>query len=85
MVSNTVSTVGDLSGKHVGTDTVRIEAGNTVIEGVMSSLTFSSQYELTVGGEKFYTSLAYISVGDQYELNNISLSTPASIVERSEA
>lgn len=83
-MSNEVTTVGDLCGKHVGIDTVRIEEGNSVIEGIITSLTFSAQYELTLSGEKFYTTLAYISIGQRYELNDISLGTPASIVTRSD-
>lgn len=83
-MSNEVTTVGDLCGKHVGTDTVRIEEGNSVIEGVITSLTFSAQYELALSGEKYYTTLAYISIGQRYELNDISLGTPASIVTRSD-
>lgn len=84
-MSDTVSTVGDLSGKHVGTDTVRIEHGDSVIEGVMSALTFSAQYETTLSGERFYTTLAYISIGNEFELNNFPMHAPASIVARSEA
>lgn len=83
-MSNEVSTVGDLSGNHVGIDTVRIEHGDSVIEGVMSAITFSAQYERTVDGGRFpIVVTAYISIGEKYELNNIPLSTPASIVTRS--
>lgn len=82
-MSDTVSTVGDLSGKHVGTDTVRIEHGNSVVEGVISNLTFATQYERTVDGTRFPIVItAYINIGQRYELNDISLDTRASIVTR---
>ena len=85
-MSNEVHTVGDLSGKHVGNDTVRIEYGDSVIEGVISNLTFSSQYERTVDGARFPVDVtAYISIGYEFELNNCPLHAPASIVARSEA
>lgn len=84
-MSDTVSTVGDLCGKHVGIDTVRIEYGSSVVEGVISNLTFSSQYERTVDGAKFPVAVtAHISIGDQYELHDFPLDTPASIVARSD-
>lgn len=85
-MSDTVSTVGDLCGKHVGTDTVRIEYGDSVVEGVISNLTFSSQYERTVDGARFPVDVtAYISIGHEFELNNFPLHSPATIVARSEA
>lgn len=85
-MSDTVSTVGDLSGKHVGTDTVRIEHGDSVIEGVISKITFSTQYEQTVDGTRFFLSAtADISIGKEFQLNNFPTHAPASIVARSRA
>lgn len=84
-MSDTVSTVGDLSGKHVGTDTVRIVYGDSVVEGVISNLTFSSQYERTVDGARFPVDVtACISIGYEFELNNFPMHAPASIVTRSD-
>lgn len=84
-MSNEVRTVGDLSGKHVGNDTVRIEYGDSVVEGVISNLTFSSQYERTVGGARLPVDVtACISIGYEFELNNVPLHSPASIVTRSD-
>lgn len=84
-MSDTVSTVGDLCGKHVGIDTVRIEYGASVIEGVITSLTFSAQYEATLSGEKHYTTLAYVSIGDEFKLNNLPMHAPASLVRSPDA
>lgn len=85
-MSNEVTTVGDLSGKHVGVDTVRIEYGNSVVEGVIFNLTFSSQYERTVDGTRIPVAVtAYINIGDEFELNNLPMHAPASVVERSRA
>ena len=85
-MSDTVSTVGDLCGKHVGNDTVRIGHGASVIEGVISNLTFSSQYERTVGGVRFPVAVtATIHIEDEFELYNIPMDAPASIVARSRA
>ena len=85
-MSNEVTTVGDLCGKHVGTDTVRIEYGDSVVEGVISNLTFSSQYERTVDGARLPVNVtACISIGYEFELNNCPLHAPASIVTRSRA
>lgn len=85
-MSNEVRTVGDLSGKHVGNDTVRIEYGDSVIEGVISALTFTAEYESLLNGTKNYLpAKANISIGDEFELNNFPMHAPATIVTRSEA
>ena len=85
-MSNTVSTVGDLCGKHVGTDTVRIEHGGSVIEGIMTELVFTAEYEYLMNGTRVYrSSTAKISIGDEFVLNNFPMHAPASIVARSEA
>ena len=85
-MSNEVTTVGDLSGKHVGNDTVRIEYRGSVIEGVISALTFAAEYETLLSGTKIYfPATANISIGDEFELNSFPMHAPASIVTRSEA
>lgn len=84
-MSNEVTTVGDLSGKHVGNDTVRIEYRGSVIEGVISALTFTAEYESLAGGARVYhPATASISIGDEFELNNFPMHAPASIVTRSD-
>lgn len=85
-MSDTVSTVGDLSGKNVGTDTVRIMYRGSVIEGVIRALTFTTEYETLSDGTRIYLpATADISIGNEFELNNFPTHAPASIVTRSEA
>lgn len=84
-MSDTVSTVGDLSGKHVGNDTVRISLLGSEIMGVVTELNFNASYVKTLSGERFGEPVAYIELEGEIELNSVPLSTPASIVARSEA
>lgn len=85
-MSDTVNTVGDLSGKHVGTDTVRIMHRGSVIEGVITGLTFTTEYEYLSNGTRiYYPATANISIGDEFELNNFPTHAPASIVTSSRA
>lgn len=84
-MSNEVRTVGDLSGKHVGNDTVRIVYRGSVIEGVISALTFTAEYETLLNGTKIYLpATANISIGNEFELNSFPMHAPASIVARSD-
>lgn len=82
-MSNEVSTVGDLCGKHVGIDTVRIEHGSSVVEGVITDLTFTAEYVNTIVENRHYCTRAEIKLGDEIELYDIPMDTPASIVTRS--
>ena len=84
-MSNEVRTVGDLSGKHVGNDTVRISLLGSEIVGVITDLTFSTDFSLMLSGERHWKVSAYIDLENGIELNSVPLSTPASIVTRSEA
>lgn len=84
-MSDTVSTVGDLSGKHVGIDTVRIEYGSSVVEGVISDLTFTAEYVNTIAESRHYCTRADIKLGDEFELHDFPMDTPAAIVTRSRA
>ena len=84
-MSNEVRTVGDLSGKHVGNDTVRISLLGSEIVGVITDLTFSTDFNLMLSGERHGKVSAYIDLDGGVELNSVPLSTPASIVTRSEA
>ena len=84
-MSDTVNTVGDLCGKHVGNDTVRISLLGSEIVGVITELTFSTDYQLTLSGDRRGEALAHIDLDEGVELNSVPLSTPASIVARSEA
>lgn len=84
-MSNEVRTVGDLSGKHVGNDTVRISLLGSEIVGVITDLTISTDFFLMLSGERHGKVSAYIELDGGVEINSIPLSTPASIVTRSEA
>lgn len=84
-MSDTVNTVGDLSGKNVGTDTVRISLLGSEIVGVITELTFNTDYLLTISGHRHGEVSARIDLEGGVELNSVSLSTPASIVARSRA
>lgn len=79
-----VRTVADLSGHHVGTDTVRIEYGSSIIEGIITELTVSTQRLTTRGGDRYYTARADIKIGEEFELYDIPMNAPASIVTRSQ-
>ena len=84
-MSNEVRTVGDLSGKHVGNDTVRISLLGSEIVGVITDLTFSTDFSLMLSGERHGKVSAYIDLDGGVELNSVPLSTPASIVTRSDS
>lgn len=84
-MSGTVSTVGDLSGKHVGTVTVRISLLGSEIVGVVTELNFIASYVKTLSGERCGEPVAYIDLDGGVEMNSVPLGTPASIVARSEA
>lgn len=85
-MSNEVTTVGDLSGKHVGVDTVRIVYLGSEIEGVIRELTFTAEYESRADGTRFYLpATANITIGDEFELNSFPMHAPAAIVTRSRA
>ena len=81
---NEVRTVGDLSGKHVGVDTVRIAYQGSVIEGVISELTITAENLSTLSGELHYRTLADIKIEDSLELRHVPMDAPASIVTRSD-
>lgn len=83
-MSDTVSTVGDLSGKHVGTVTVRISLLGSEVVGVITDLTFSIGYQLTLSGDRLGEALAHIDLDGGVELNSVPLSTPASVEPRSD-
>ena len=84
-MSKEVHTVGDLSGKHVGVDTVRIVYRGSVIEGVISELTLTADYLSTLFGEQHYLTLADIKIDDSLELRHVPMHAPASVVMRSRA
>ena len=83
-MSNEVRTVGDLSGKHVGNDTVRISLLGSEIVGVITELSVTAGYVRLLSGERYGEASAYIELENGIELNSVPLSTPASIVERSD-
>lgn len=84
-MSNEVTTVGDLSGKHVGTDTVRIVYRGSVIEGVIRELTFTAEYEYLSNGTRVYLpGTANISIGNEFDLNSFPMHAPAYVVTRSD-
>ena len=83
-MSKEVHTVGDLSGKHVGVDTVRIEHGASVIEGVITALTISTDSLSTLGGDLHYVTRADIKIGEEFYLSALPMHAPASIVTRSD-
>lgn len=84
-MSDAVSTVGDLCGKHVGTDTVRISLLGSEVVGVITDLTFSTGYPLTLSGDRRGEALAHIDLDGGVELYSIPLDAPASVEPRSEA
>ena len=83
-MSDTVNTVGDLSGKHVGTVTVRISLLGSEVVGVITELTFSTGYVKMLSGERCGEPVAYIELEGEIELNSVPLSTPASVEPRSD-
>lgn len=82
-MSNEVRTVGDLSGKHVGTSKVSIFLLGSEIVGVITELSVTAGYVRLLSGERYGEASAYIELENGIELNSVPLSTPASIVERS--
>lgn len=82
-MSNEVRTVRDLSGDHVGTDTVRIEYGSSSIEGIITELAIFTECLSAIGGDRYYIARADIKIGEEFELYSIPMNTPASIVRRS--
>ena len=84
-MSKEVHTVGDLSGKHVGVDTVRIVYRGSVVEGVIRELTFTAEYETLANGTRLYLpATANISIGNEFELNSLPMHAPAYVVTRSD-
>ena len=83
-MSNEVTTVGDLSGKHVGNDTVSIILLGSEIVGVITELSVTTEYVSLLSGEQYGEASAYIDLENGIELNSVPLSTPASIVTRSD-
>ena len=83
-MSNEVTTVGDLSGKHVGTSKVSIFLLGSEIVGVITELSVTTEYVSLLSGEQYGEASAYIDLENGIELNSVPLSTPASIVERSD-
>lgn len=83
-MSNEVTTVGDLSGKHIGNDTVRIFLLGSEIVGVITELSVTTEYVSLLSGEQYGEASAYIDLENGIELNSVPLSTPASIVTRSD-
>lgn len=84
-MSDAVSTVGDLCGKHVGTDTVRISLLGSEIVGVITELTITTDYPRMLYGGQHTESLAHIDLEGGVEMNSVPLGTPASVEPRSEA
>lgn len=84
-MSDTVSTVGDLSGKHVGTDTVSIFLLGSEIVGVITELSVTTEFMSLLSGERHGETSAHIVLENGIELNSVPLCTPASIVARSRA
>ena len=82
-MSNEVRTVGDLSGKHVGTSKVSIFLLGSEIVGVITELSVTAGYVRLLSGERYGEASAYIELENGIELNSVPLSTPASIVTRS--
>lgn len=84
-MSDTVNTVGDLSGKHVGTDMVRIVHAVSVIEGIIRDHTITAEYEPLADGTRLYLpATVNISIGNEFEHNNFPIHAPASIETRSD-
>ena len=84
-MSDTVSTVGDLSGKHVGTTKVSIFLLGSEIVGVITELSVTTEFMSLLSGERHGETSAHIELENGIELNSVPLSTPASIVARSRA
>ena len=82
-MSDTVNTVGDLSGKRVGTTKVSISLLGSEIVGVITELTVTTEYVSLLSGERYGETSAHIELENGIELNSVPLSTPASIVARS--
>lgn len=83
-MSNEVRTVGDLSGKHVGTSKVSIFLLGSEIVGVITELSVTTEYVRRLSGEQYGEASAHIDLENGIELNSVPLSTPASIVTRSD-
>lgn len=83
-MSNEVRTVGDLSGKHVGTSKVSIFLLGSEIVGVITELSVTTEYVSLLSGEQYGEASAYIDLENGIELNNVPLHSPASIVTRSD-
>lgn len=81
-MSDTVSTVGDLSGSNVIVDTVKISYRGSVIEGRITGLHFTTGFESFMSGDRNYSTAAQITVGGIY-LEDVPLDTPAAIVASS--
>ena len=83
-MSNEVRTVGDLAGKHVGTSKVSIFLLGSEIVGVITELSVTTEYVSLLSGEQYGEASAYIDLENGIELNSVPLSTPASVVTRSD-
>lgn len=81
-MSDAVSTVGDLSGSNVIVDTVKISYRDSVIEGRITGLHFTTEFEASWGGSRNYSTTAQISLGDIH-LEDVPLDTPAAVVTSS--
>ena len=84
-MSDTVRTVGDLSGKHVGTTKVSIFLLGSEIVGVITELSVTTEFMSLLSGERHGETSAHIDLDGGVELNSVPLSTPASVEPRSRA
>lgn len=71
-----VNQVSDLSGAHVARGTVKVFYRQSILEGILEGLSYSTQYGASMSGKKFYTVHATLTV-DGVTVYNVPLSAPA--------
>lgn len=75
-----ISTVGDLTGRHIGHGTVSFSPPGSVIVGTITELYYDVQYEQDMTGKKLYNVTATVRVGNIL-LEDLPLSTPCTEVD----
>lgn len=75
-----ISTVGDLTARHIGQGDVRFILPVSTITGTITELYYDVQYEQDMTGKKLYNVTATVRVGNIL-LEDLPLSTPCTEVD----
>lgn len=75
-----ISTVGDLTGRHIEQGDVRFILPVSTITGTITELYYDVQYEQDMTGKKLYNVTATVRVGNIL-LEDLPLSTPCTEVD----